>query len=158
MYNIHIRPYQPKDQPQIEKLVHDTVQMIVRRDYTQEQVDIWIDQGIKNRISKPLDKSHAYIAEIDDRIVGFGDITSEGYLDRLYVHKDFQRCGIASQLLKALEAKAIELHVKEIVVDASITAKPFFQNKGYLVKVQQKTLIKDVSFINFKMTKTLTFL
>ena len=31
-------------------------------------------------------------------IIGFGDIAQMGYLDRLYVHEDYQRQGVASGL------------------------------------------------------------
>ena len=45
------------------------------------------------------------------------------YLDRLYVHKDYQRRGIASAICDALEAS---MPGKPITTHASITAKPFF--------------------------------
>lgn len=35
-------------------------------------------------------------------IVGFGDIDSTGYVDRLYVHKDYQRKGIATAICDML--------------------------------------------------------
>ncbi len=153
MTDIHIRPYRLSDLPQIENLVYETVHAINRLDYTQEQADVWADLAKKNLISRPLEKSLAYVAEINGQIVGFGDITSEGYLDRLYIHKNFQGRGIASKLLEVLESKV--LHVREIQTDASITAKPFFLAKGYLVKEQLSKVIKGISLSYFKMYKKL---
>lgn len=37
-----------------------------------------------------------YSAEQNGQIVGFGDISWDGYLDRLYVHARFQRQGAAA--------------------------------------------------------------
>lgn len=37
-----------------------------------------------------------WIAEQNGQIVGFGDISWDGYLDRLYVHARFQRQGAAA--------------------------------------------------------------
>ena len=55
-------------------------------------------------------------------LVGFGDIDKTGYLDRLFVHADYQRKGIATAICNQLE-QAVQ---GNITTDASITAKPFF--------------------------------
>lgn len=47
------------------------------------------------------------IAWEEGRIVGFGDLAQNGYLDRLYVRKDSVRKGVASALLHRLEAAAV---------------------------------------------------
>ncbi|WP_369809987.1 GNAT family N-acetyltransferase [Gracilibacillus caseinilyticus] len=66
-------------------------------------------------------------------MVGFADISFLGHLDRLYVHKDFQRKGIATALVDVLESEAKKLDLLTIDTDASITAKPFFLHRGYRV-------------------------
>ena len=38
---------------------------------------------------------YTVIAEEENGIIGFGDISDTGYLDRLYVHKAYQHQGIA---------------------------------------------------------------
>ena len=38
--------------------------------------------------------------EINQEIVGFGDLNSECYLEHLFVHKDFQRQKIASTIVE----------------------------------------------------------
>ena len=43
------------------------------------------------------------IAVKNGEIVGFGDMDETGYLDRLYVHKDYQGQGIASAICDELE-------------------------------------------------------
>ena len=150
---LQIRPYRLSDEEQIKQLFQHTVHAIIGQDYSDNQVKIWIEEGERNRLSRPLEKSHAYVAILNDQIVGFADITSEGYLDRFYVHKDFQRCGIASKLLAVLESKARELDVDNIIVDASLTAQPFFNAKGYSIIEKQSTIVQGVPFTIFKMNK-----
>lgn len=44
-------------------------------------------------------QTHYSVVAVDDKIiVGFGGIDKTGYPDRLYVHVDYQRKGIASDI------------------------------------------------------------
>ncbi|MGI6154978.1 MAG: GNAT family N-acetyltransferase [Enterococcus lemanii] len=63
------------------------------------------------------------MATINDKVVGFDDINQTGYLDCLFVHKDYKRQGIATALCNQLE-RFIQ---SNIMTDASITAKSFFE-------------------------------
>lgn len=86
----------------------------------------------------------------DDIIVGFGDIDKTGYLDRLYVHKDYQRQGVASAICDELE-QAVNVDI--IVAHASITAKPFFEQRGYKVIKEQQVIRKGIALTNYVMEK-----
>ena len=149
---IKVRLAEPSDGPQIGQLIYDTIRKINRKDYSQEQVKAWAPDPI---IFSTYDPSYAYVAELNHRILGFANLTSTGYLNRLYVHKDFQGQGIASRLLQAMEAKARELSLHEITTESSITAKPFFLAHGFVVQQEQVKVFRGVSFINFKMYKKL---
>ena len=93
----------------------------------------------------PSDKANG-----TQQIVGFADMDSTGYLDRLYVHKDFQRHGIASELCDRLEQAA---NVENFTTHASITAKPFFEKRGYQVMCVQQVERKGVLLTNYVMKK-----
>lgn len=58
-------------------------------------------------------------------VIGYGDMTSNGYLDRLFVHKDWQRKDIATKLLDSLENSS---NLTTFETYASITAKPFLRS------------------------------
>lgn len=156
--HLRMREIKAKDLEVIVTLFKETVHHVNAKDYSTEQLLVWaphhIHQG-DNRWKSLLDNI-AYLVEIDDVIVGFADITSEGYLDRLFVHKDYQRQGIASQLVKKLESLLLLRRVKKITTEASITAKPFFERMGYLVvKEQNKPRPGGVTLTNFLMEKRL---
>lgn len=80
-------------------------------------------------------------------IIGFGDISKAGYLDRLYVHKDHQKKGVGAAICTRLE-NAIG---GKIVTHASITARPFFENRGYKVIREQQVKRQGVVLTNFVM-------
>lgn len=85
----------------------------------------------------------------NDIIIGFGDIDKTGYLDRLYVHKNYQRKGVATTICNKLE-QAVQ---GKIVTQASISARLFFEKRGYKVIKEQQVERQGVILINYVMEK-----
>jgi putative acetyltransferase len=104
---------------------------------------------------KKIEEQYFLIAETERIIAGFGSVTKTGYLDFMYVHKDFQRMGVAEKLLHALEEYAKQTGIKIITSDVSIIAKPFFEKKGYMVITKQKKILEGIELINYKMEKSI---
>lgn len=147
-----IRRYQAADCDEASVLFFETVHAVNAKDYTEEQLFAWVNgvDGLKVR-SDDLIKQNTLIAELDGRIIGFGSIDGTGYLDLLFVHKHYQRQGVATALCNALE-KGFE----KVTVHSSITAKPFFENRGYMVEEARCAVRGGVSLKNFKMIKYFT--
>ncbi len=146
-----LRPYRPSDLGEILELFYDTVHTVNARDYTPEQLDAWADGAPDlEEWGRTLSEHTAFVAVEDGKILGFGDIDASGYLDRLYVHKDFQRRGIASALCEALEG-AVE--AERIVTHASVTARPFFEKRGYRVIRERRVVRHGVPMTNYRMEK-----
>ena len=121
---MNLREYIPSDCAQLAELFYQTVHSVNAKDYTQEQQNAWATGKVDLRQWDASFQEHRTVVAVEDStIVGFGDMDSSGYLDRLYVHKDYQRRGIASAICDALEAS---MPGKPITTHASITAKPFF--------------------------------
>lgn len=156
---MEIRAYQESDISQLISLFYETVHSVNKQDYSQEQLDAWAPKEEKalklNAWSTSLHQNITYVAEMNGCIVGFSDMTLEGHLDRLFVHKDFQGQGIAFALVKNLELKARELGLHEMDTEASITAKPFFERQGYQLISQQSVERKGVLLVNYRMRKKL---
>ncbi|MEK4451769.1 MULTISPECIES: GNAT family N-acetyltransferase [Paenibacillus] len=152
-----IRAYRESDISQIVSLFYETVHSVNKQDYSQEQLDAWApkeEEVLKhNTWRASLRQNITYVAEIDNIIVGLSDMTAEGHLDRLYVHKDYQGLGIASALVSKLELKAKELGLYEMDAEASITAKPFFERRGYQLIAKQSVERKGVLLVNYRMSK-----
>lgn len=85
----------------------------------------------------------------NDIIIGFGDMDKTGYLNRLFIHKDYQKKGVATAICDNLE-KTIK---GVIITHASITARDFFEKRGYKVIKKQQVERQGVLLTNFVMEK-----
>lgn len=149
-FTMDIRRYEKSDLENIIRLFRDTVHKVNIRDYTQEQVDVWAPDSIDmDEWDKTLSEHHTFVAVMDDVIIGFGDIDVSGYLDRLYVHHDYLRQGVATLICAKLESM-IDSDLT-ILTHASITAKPFFEKRGYRVVKEQLVKRDGVFLTNYIM-------
>ena len=145
-----IRKYQPSDSQELARLFYDTVHTINARDYNQEQLNVWATRNIDLEKWNQSFLKHYTVVAVDEKIIiGFGDIDKNGYLDNLYVHKDYQGRGVATAICDKLE----QVVNGKKVVHASITAKHFFERRGYKIIKEQKVIRNGISLINYLMEK-----
>ena len=146
-----IREYEPADCEHLAKLFYGTVHTINAKDYSQEQLNAWATDKIDLEVwNKSLSEHYTVVAVENNIIVGFGDIDKSGYLDRLFVHRDYQRRGIATAICNELE-RAVK--VDKIITHASITAKPFFEQRGFNVVKEQQVVREGIALTNYVMEK-----
>ena len=133
------------------ELFYQTVHSVNAQDYTREQLDAWATGEVDSQAWDKSFRAHRTIVATESgKIVGFGDMDETGYLDRLYVHKDYQGQGIASAICDELERFAAG---KTFTTHASITARPFFLHRGYRVVRKQEVIRRGVALMNFVMEK-----
>ena len=145
-----IREYQTSDCKELTELFYNTVHTINAKDYTKEQLDAWATgQADMKKWDQSLQEHFSIVAVDAGIIAGFGDIDKTGYLDRLYVHLGYQRKGIATAICNRLEAAVQE----NIVTHASITARPFFEKRGYKVVKEQQVERQGILLTNYVMIK-----
>lgn len=148
-----IRKYQPSDCLAISQLFYETVHTINAFDYTKEQLDVWATGNVDlEQWNQSFLDHYSIVAVEDEQIIGFGDIDASGYLDRCYVHKDYQRQKVASTICQCLETA---YPVKKIVTHSSITARPFFEKRGYKVIKEQQVERQGILLTNYVMEKTI---
>ena len=146
-----IREYKPTDCEDLVKLFYHTVHTINAKDYSQEQLKVWATDKIDLEVwNKSLSEHFTVVAVENNIIVGFGDIDNSGYLDRLYVHKDYQRRGVATIICDKLE-QAVK--VNKIITHASITAKPFVEQRGFKVVKEHQVVRNRIALTNYVMEK-----
>ncbi|BAY07361.1 GNAT family N-acetyltransferase [Calothrix sp. NIES-2098] len=151
-----IRLFQQQDAEQIAQLFHETVREVNIRDYSSNQVAAWAPDNLYFRNwAKICSERFTYVADDRGVIAGFGELESNGHIDCFYCHKNYQRMGIGSQIYAAIEAKADELGINRLYVEASITAKPFFWRKGFSIIKEQQVERRGETFINYLMEKFL---
>ena len=144
-----IREYMSSDCEQLAELFYQTVHTVNAKDYSQEQLCVWATGDVDLSVwNKSFLEHNTFVAIKNSIIVGFGDIDTTGYLDRLFVHKDYQRQGIASALCDKLENG-----LTKITTHASITAKSFFLHRGYRMVKEQQVVRMGISLTNYVMEK-----
>ncbi len=153
---VTIRPFQTQDIPAIAQLFHDTVHTVNAQDYSPAQLRAWAPEDLYFRDWETC--CHAcftYVAEEDKQILGFAELSPAGHIGCFYCHKDHQRRGIGRQLYQTLLAQAERLQLATLTVEASITAKPFFEALGFRSLPAQQVTRRQQTLINYPMVKHL---
>ena len=147
-----LRPYQTGDLAAIAGLFFQSVHTLCRGDYTEKQLDAWATGHIDEEAwDASFRARHTLVAEENGALLGFADMTKDGYLDRLYVHPAHTEKGVATALVNALEAAC---PAARFTTHASKTARSFFERRGYRVEKEQQVVRRGAVLSNFVMKKT----
>ncbi|WP_293704193.1 GNAT family N-acetyltransferase [uncultured Parasutterella sp.] len=124
-----IRKYQASDCAELAELFYTTVHTANAKDYSKEQLDAWapLTRNLKEW-NRSFEKHISFVAVENKQIVG-------------------QRMGIGTAICNKLEG-AVQGNV---FTHASITAKPFFEKRGYKVIKGQTVKRRGVLLTNFVM-------
>ena len=142
-----IREYISSDCERLAESFFQTVHTVNAKDYIKEQLNVWATGNVDLSVwNNSFLEHYTLVAPENNVIVGFGDIDNTGYLDRLFVHKDYQSQGIATALCDRLEAG-----FDRVTTHASITAKQFFMNRGYRLIKEQHVVRNGISLANYVM-------
>ena len=125
-----IRHYVSSDCTYLASLFYETVHTVNAKDYSKEQLAAWAP-SIPNLTlwNKSFLEHKTLVAIKHDMVVGFGDIAS-------------------------LLCDKLEENYQKVTTHASITAKPFFQSRGYVLVKEQQVVRDNISLTNFLMEKT----
>ena len=153
-----ISPYQKHYAAALAAIYYHTIHTVNIRDYTREQLNVWAPQSslkTEGWVEK-WEKLPPYVALIDNIPVGFTEFDhNNGYIDCFYVHHGYQNQSIGTVLMEAVWKEARRNKVKYIRSEVSITAKTFFEKKGFRVVKKQMVTIRGVALQNFVMIKML---
>lgn len=152
-----VRTYRPADASPLLELFRDTIRRVNSRDYSPEQIAAWASEEIDPAAwAKRFDNRFTVVAEDADVLLGFTDLEMNGHIDRFFVSADHQGRGIGRQLMAALIQEAKRLALPRLFVEASITARPFFETHQFQVLHSQVVVCRGVEFTNFCMERWLT--
>ena len=152
-----VRAVEPGDLTQIPRLYYETIRRVNAHDYTPEQVAAWAPEVLAPAVwGKRLDGRHTLVAVRDAEVLGFAEWKDDGHVDCFYVHHGHQGEGVGTALLAAVEAGAKGLRLKELRTEASVTARPFFERRGFELIAPQTVVVRGVALPNFQMRRRLT--
>lgn len=151
-----LRLFEPGDVPAMVTLFYRSVHEVACAHYTPEQLMVWAPDDMTGQGWDVHFANHpTWLAFQEGQLAGFTDLEADGHLDMMFVSPDFQGQGVASLLYEAVEKQALEQNNKRIYVEASLTARGFFERKGFHVVEAQMVERNQVSLKNFRMEKRL---
>jgi len=154
---LYIRPYRATDLDAIIEIFLRAIREVASKDYDAAQISAWakVDRAAwaACRLSRPT-----WLAVLDREPVGFSDLEPDGHLDMMFVHPAHQGVGVATRLLATVEATARARQIDRLFTEASITARPFFEKRGFRVLASQRVEKRGEFLVNFRMEKILTCL
>lgn len=156
-FKLQIRLASNSDIPALSQLFRETICSVNQKDYSHEEVLDWASCGESRERWEELIHSLYFIVAINDKnnIIGFASLSESGYLHSMFVHKNFQGQGIANRLYTLIEEEAQKQNIKKITSEVSITARSFFERKGFVLDEKQQRKANKLYLTNFKMSKRL---
>jgi len=149
-----LRPYRDEDAPALLDLFRETVRRINARDYAPHQIQAWASDEIDPATwAGRFTGRYVIVAEEQGTPVGFAELEPNGHIDRVYVSADHQGLGIGRALMDAVIAQAERQGLPRLFVEASITARSFFEGLGFVLIAPQVVTLRGVEFVNYRMER-----
>ena len=152
-----LRPFLVADTPRLQDLYAQSIEELTQDDYDEEQRLAWISRAADGaQFAERLQDGTTLLVEVDGELLGFASLTRDNaHIDMLHVHPYAAGQGVGAALVDALERLAGARGAKRLTVDASDTAREFFERRGYEVVRRNTFPIDDVWVANTTLTKAL---
>ncbi|MDN3697191.1 GNAT family N-acetyltransferase [Vibrio cortegadensis] len=149
-----IRHYRDDDAKATWALFFYTVRNINCRDYSDEQVRAWAPDDFDFKIwQKRMKTLKPFIAEYDGTIVGYSDLQENGFIDHFFCHHEYQGKGVGRALMQHIFAQGEIQGIARFHSEVSITARPFYEHFGFIVKHSQVIEVRGQTLTNYVMEK-----
>jgi putative acetyltransferase len=151
-----LRPFLPADTPLLAAIFEASIEQLTADEYDPGQQAAWAataedEDAFAQRLSGQL----TLVATMDGAPVAFASLRGNDHIDMLYVHPAVARQGVATSLVDALEKLARARGAAKLTVDASDTAKPFFDKRGYSAQHRNAVAVGNEWLGNVSMQKQL---
>jgi putative acetyltransferase len=151
-----LRPMLPADVPLLAEIFRASIEGLTEDDYSAAQQGAWIataddEASFGARLADQL----TLIATLEGSPVGFASLAVNELIDMLYVHPAVAGQGVGTMLIDALEKLAAARGSTRLQTDASDTAKPFFERRGYVAQQRNTVACGGEWLANTTMEKKL---
>ena len=151
-----MRPFLPEDAPVLADIFRASIEELTQDDYSAAQQDAWAAAANDEEVfAQKLAAQLTLVATLGGSPVGFASLADNRTIDMLYVHPTVTGYGIAAMLVDALEKLAGSRGCMELTVDASDTARGFFERRGYVAQQRNSVVCGGEWLASTTMTKDL---
>jgi len=156
MPKLAMRPMLPTDVPLLAEIFRAAIEELTAEDYSEAQQQAWASAADDEEdFGRKLAGELTLVATYGGSPVGFGALADNTRIDMLYVHPAAAGQGAGAMLCDALERLAGARGAKQLTVDASDTARGFFQKRGFAAQQRNTVSLGDEWLANTSMTKAL---
>jgi putative acetyltransferase len=151
-----LRPFLVEDAPLLADIFRAAIAELTADDYSEAQQEAWAAAADDEAaFAKKLGGQLTLIATLDGSPVGFASLAGKDKIDMLYVHPAAVGQGVGAMLIDALEKLAGSRGVPKLYVDASDTARGFFEKRGYVAQQRNSISVGDEWLANTTLQKQL---
>lgn len=148
-----LRPFLPADLQALVGIYHASVMELAEEDYSEAQREAWAEIADSEGFAERVAQSLTLLATMEGLPVGFISLKDNEHVDFLYVHPAVARQGIGAMLYDAVEKLALARGATRLTVDASDTARPFFEQRGFMPQRRNTISLGDEWLANTSMEK-----
>ena len=126
--------------------------------YSPEEIQAWAVPKKPESYEESIRSKEFLVAEDDGNIVGFGVLNQEtAEVEAVYVNPEAGRRGIGLEILGKLEERAKARGLRQLRLNASLNAVPFYERAGYVAQDPSRyRLLIGVEIACVPMTKAIT--
>ncbi|HEY4142540.1 MAG TPA: GNAT family N-acetyltransferase [Pseudolabrys sp.] len=151
-----LRPFLPEDAQVMAEIFRASIMDLTGDDYSEAQQEAWASTADDDvAFGKRLGQQLTLVATLEGSLVGFASLGPGGKIDMLYVHPAAAGQGVAAMLIDALEKLAGARKAEKLIVDASDTARGFFEKRGYVAQQRNTVTVGDEWLANTTLYKAL---
>ncbi len=151
-----MRPMLPADVPDLAEIFRELIADLTADDYSQAQQEAWASAADdEEEFGQKLTGGLTLVATFGGAAVGFASLADNKKIDMLYVHPAAAGQGAGAMLADALEKLATGRGSTELTVDASDTARGFFEKRGFVARTRNTVTRGGEWLANTTMSKTL---
>jgi putative acetyltransferase len=151
-----LRPMLPTDVPLLAEIFRASIEELTAEDYNEAQQAAWASAADdEEAFGAKLSGALTLVATFGGAAVGFASLADNARINMLYVHPAAAGQGAGALLADALEKLATARGTKELTVEASDTARDFFEKRGFTARTRNTITVAGEWLANTTMTKPL---
>jgi putative acetyltransferase len=151
-----LRPMLPTDVPLLAEIFRAAIEELAVGDYSEAQQEAWASAADdEEAFGAKLAGELTLVATYSGAPVGFAALAGNTKIDMLYMHPAAAGQGGGTMLCDALEKLAGARGARELTVDASDTARGFFERRGFKAQQRNTVTVGGEWLANTTMTKPL---
>jgi putative acetyltransferase len=151
-----LRPFLPADVPLLAEIFRASIEQLTADDYSEAQQKAWASAADdETAFAKRLSSGLTLVATLSGSPIGFAALAAGNKIDLLYVHPAAVGQGVAAMLIDALEKLVGGRGAPLLTVDASDSARGFFEKRGYVAQQRNTVLASGEWLANTTLHKEL---